>query len=77
MDVVDLEKVIGKPLRIRSDGFGITVSEYQKIYGCGKRTAQIMLESGVEKGLKKEEMGIKNKGGKVTVYFLEIERDLV
>jgi hypothetical protein len=71
MDVKELESLIGKPLRIRPEGFGITVTEYMQYYGCGKKTAMEMLESGVEKGLKKEEMLRKGKGGKVAVYYLD------
>ena len=71
MDVKELERIIGKPLRRRPEGFGITVSEYTKIYGCGKRMARSMLESGLEKGLQKEEMLHTNSnGGKVLVYFI-------
>ena len=73
MDVSKLEKIIGKPIRARPDGFGITVSEYMKLYRCGKQTAQSMLNSGVEKGLLKEEMNVKGRGGRVIVYYLKDE----
>lgn len=69
MDVNKLEGLIGKPpdRRRRPEGFGITVPEYMKLYGCGRTVARNMLESGVEKGMEKEEMLVHD--GRVVVYY--------
>jgi len=67
----DLENLIGKPPRVRPDGFGFTVSEYMERYGVGNQLAKQKLEEGIETGkMKKEEM-LWHSTKAVVYYFLD------